>query len=215
ATQVNVGGSLALLERAITHAVPRFIFGSSTSVYGTAGTAAPISEQVGAAPADVYGGAKRAIEIVGDNLHRNGNIQFVALRIATVIGPGARNTSSLWRSDIFEKLGSRDRISLPYDSDDPLTVVHVDDVARMLTMLAAVKSPQHTAYNTPAEMLTAGELKRTIESLAPETQIELTGRTRPLASLSDGSRFMREFGFQITPLQQSLRAELLRRCNQI
>src|SRR5690348_7680169 len=45
ATQMNVGASLALFERAIAHGVRRFVFGSSTSVYGIAGTGAPISEQ--------------------------------------------------------------------------------------------------------------------------------------------------------------------------
>ena len=70
ATQVNVGGSMALLQRATAHGVRRFVFGSSTSVYGSAGTDAPISEQTPAAPTDVYGAAKRAVEIVGETLHR-------------------------------------------------------------------------------------------------------------------------------------------------
>ncbi len=215
ATQVNVTGSMALLDRAVRHGVQRFVFGSSSSVYGAAGTSAPISESAAAAPIDAYGAAKQAVEIVGENLQRNGTIQFVALRIATVIGPGARNTSSPWRAEIFEKLGSNQRISLPYAKNDLLTVVHVDDVARMLVTLTQPNPIQHTIYNTPAELLTASDLKHSVESIAPETHIELTGRTRPLAPLADGSRFAREFGFQITPLEQHLRARLRQGCEQI
>jgi len=215
ATDVNVGGSMALLERATAHGVRRFILGSSTSVYGSAGTNAPISEQTPAAPIDVYGAAKRAVEIVGENLQKNGSIEFVALRIGTVIGPGARNTSSPWRSEIFEKLGSNKNISLPYAPDDPLTVVHVNDVARMLVTIAHAKSVQHILYNTPAELLTAAQLKQAVEFAAPETHIELSGRTRPLAPLADGSRFRREFAFEITPVQQSLRAALPQSSKQI
>ncbi|GEM_PF-1913524 len=215
ATRVNVAGSMALFERAAAHRLQRFVFGSSTSVYGAAGTDAPISEQAPAAPIDVYGAAKRVVEIVGENLYRSGSIEFVALRIATVIGRGARNTSSPWRLQIFEKLGSNEKISLPYEPHDPLTVVHVDDVASMLLALAQAKSLQHTIYNSPAELLSAVSLKQTVESLASETQIEVIGRTRALAPLADGSRFTQEFGFQITSLQQSLRAALLRTAKQI
>jgi nucleoside-diphosphate-sugar epimerase len=155
------------------------------------------------------------IEIVGENLQKNGSIEFMALRIATVIGPGARNTSSPWRSEIFERLGSKPSICLPYAPDDPLTVVNVNDVARMLVTLAQAKSVQHILYNTPAELLTAAQLKRAVEFTAPETHVELSERTRPLAPLADGSRFTREFAFEITPLQHALRAALLRCRNQI
>lgn len=215
AIQVNVGGSLALLERAVSRRIRRFVFGSSTSVYGRAGTAAPISEQMPAAPSDVYGIAKRAVEIVGETLQRNGSIELISLRIATVIGPGARNTSSPWRSEICEKLTTGGKITLPYAEDDPLTVVHVDDVARMLVKLASAQSVQHSVYNTPAELLSAGEIKRTVESIAPDVRIELTGRSRPLAPLADGSRFANEFSFETTRLAESLRNALLHSSNQI
>ena len=215
ATEVNVGASVALLERAVSHRSRRFVFSSSTSVYGTAGTRAPISEQMPAAPIDVYGAGKRAVEIIGETLQRNGSIEFISLRIATVIGPGARNTSSPWRSEIFEKLSTVDKIALPYAQDDPLTVVHVDDVARMLVKLASAGSARHSLYNSPAELLSAGELKRTVESMAPDVRVELTGRSRPLAPLADGSRFANEFSFESTPLADSLRNALLHSSNQI
>jgi nucleoside-diphosphate-sugar epimerase len=168
-----------------------------------------------AAPIDVYGAAKRAVEIVGETLQRNGSIEFISLRIATVIGPGARNTSSPWRSEIFEKLSTADKIALPYAQDDPLTVVKVDDIARMLVKLASAESVQHSLYNTPAELFTAGDVKRIVESIAPEVRIELVGRSRPLAPLADGSRFADEFSFESTPLAVSLRNALLHSSNRI
>jgi hypothetical protein len=58
-------------------------------------------------------------------------------------------------------------------------------------------------------------LKQAVESAAPETHIELSGRTRALAPLADGSRFIQEFGFQITPFEQTLRAALLESGKQI
>ncbi|HWC20397.1 MAG TPA: NAD(P)-dependent oxidoreductase [Terriglobales bacterium] len=212
AARINVSASVQLLENALSAKVKRFVFGSSTSVYGSAGVSSPISEEVPAAPCDVYGAAKRFIEVIGENLQRQEKIEFVSLRIATVVGPGARNTSSPWRSEIFEKLGKKTRptISLPYSSQDPLTVVHVDDTARMLVLLAQANSIKHTVYNTPAELTSAGELKRVVESIDPQIQVELAGRARPLAPLADGTRFAKEFGFEISRLESSLKQQAKR-----
>lgn len=61
-----------------------------------------------------------------------------ALRIATVVGSGARHTASPWRSEIFEKLGTtlEQRIVLPFAADSMISIVHVEDAARMLVLLA-------------------------------------------------------------------------------
>ena len=209
AAGLNIGASLALLEAAIESGVSRFLLASSTSVYGLAGLSSPISEQVAPSPCEVYGAAKRFVEIVGENLHLQKKIQFVSLRIATVVGPGARHTSSPWRSEIFEKLGSRTRqhILLPYFNEDRLTVVRVEDVARMLVLLAKAQTLNHTIYNTPAELTSAGDLKRLVETVDAEVDVELVGRTRPLAPLADGCRFEKEFGLQIMSLESSLRKQ--------
>ena len=94
ATQVNVVGSLNLLEAARRFHVPRLIYGSSISVYGSrrARNQAGVSETEPATPEDVYGAAKRYVEIVGETYRQRFGIQFVALRIASVLGPGALNT---------------------------------------------------------------------------------------------------------------------------
>jgi hypothetical protein len=52
------------------------------SVYGAARDDTPVSEQAPANPVDLYGAAKRYIEIYGQSLARE--TTFVALRIATI-----------------------------------------------------------------------------------------------------------------------------------
>ena len=207
AARINVTSTVALLENAMLSGVRRFVFGSSSSVYGSAGLSAPISEDVPAAPCDVYGAGKLLVEIMGENLRQQNKIEFVSLRIATVFGAGARNTSSPWRSEIFEKLGSgtRQLIPMPYSTEDPLTIVHVDDVARMLVLLARNKSVGSPVYNTPAKLTTAGEVKRLVESVDADMEVQLSGRTRPLAPLADGSKFAEEFGFEMQSLESRLK----------
>jgi nucleoside-diphosphate-sugar epimerase len=207
ATKVNVLATAALLEMTIAHGCRRFVFGSSASVYGPAAALEPVSEEVVPSPTDGYGAAKRYVEIVGEKFGASGAIDFAALRIATVVGPGARNTFSTWRSEIFERVGTgvRQSISLPFACDDPLTLVHVEDVAYMLAAMATRHSLRSWCYNTPAELLSARELKRIIEEIDTDVHVCFTGRTRSLAALTDGSRFVREFEFEAPSLRDRLR----------
>ncbi|HJW99500.1 MAG TPA: NAD(P)-dependent oxidoreductase [Terriglobales bacterium] len=208
ATQMNVCASIALLETAVASGVRRFIFGSSTSVYGSMGLTVPIAEDTPAAPSDTYGGAKRFVEIVGENLSQKRAIEFSALRIATVVGPGARNTSSPWRSELFEKLGTErpQQITLPYCGEDLLTVVHVEDVARMLVAMACSEALTSCVYNTPAELCKAEDLKRWVETADRNVKVVLGGRSRPLAPLADGRKFAMGFDFKMTSIEKRLRS---------
>jgi len=203
ATAVNIAGSANLLEAAAAARVKRFVFGSSMSVYGHAGDGTPLSEDAAAAPVDLYGAGKRYVEIYGETLARRGALSFVALRIATVVGPGARHTASPWRSEIFEKVGSGvpQTIAIPFSAEAILSLVHVEDVARMLVLLATRADAPAPAYNTPAENWTAGALKGFLESLDPNVTVELGGAgqtaTPPVA---DGARFVRDFAWHASTI---------------
>lgn len=215
ATRVNVLATIGLLETAISSGCRRFVFGSSSSVYGTCGLKQPISEDAPAAPCDVYGAGKRFVEIVGSMFSDKRGIEFVALRIATVVGPGARHTSSPWRSEIFEKLGTgaRQTVRLPYLENDPLTLVYVEDIARMLVALAEQQSVRSTIYNSPAELWNAAEIKQFIESLDSNVEVILARRTRALAPLANGQKFVDDFAFAAPSLQDRLRKQATSHCS--
>jgi nucleoside-diphosphate-sugar epimerase len=209
ATAVNISGSIGLLRAAVAAGCRRFVFGSSTSVYGSEGLTQPISEDVPPSPNDVYGAAKRYVEIVGEVLAEKSLVEFTGLRMATVVGSGARNTSSPWRSEIFDKLGTgtSQSIALPYSPDDLLTLVHVEDVARMLVALVQKPVLQRRFYNTPAEVWRVAELKRTIENIDLSVKMVLTGRKR-LAPLADGKAFVDEFNFPMPAITDRLRRQV-------
>ena len=98
---VNLTGSLNLLRESIRHKVKRFVFASSVSVYGLKRRSlGPSTEEDSPAPDEPYGASKRAIEMVGESLSQSGAIEFVALRIARVVGPGIKKTSSPWRAQM-------------------------------------------------------------------------------------------------------------------
>lgn len=201
ASRVNVLGSATLLESAAAFGVRRFVFGSSISVYCAAQDAV-----------DIYGAGKRYIETYGQILAERTGLQFAALRIATVVGPGARHTASPWRSEIFEKLGRgiASRIAIPFAADAILSLVHVEDAGRMLTLLATQADVPSTIYDTPSENWLLRDLKAVVEALDGNLRVEFDDTGQPSAPpLANGARFVCDFAWQAPPLRDRLAARLL------
>jgi nucleoside-diphosphate-sugar epimerase len=82
----NVTGTLTLLEEAIAAGVERFVFTSSTSVFGRALVPAPgepaawITEEVTDLPRNIYGVTKKAAEDLCELVHRDSGLACVILR---------------------------------------------------------------------------------------------------------------------------------------
>jgi nucleoside-diphosphate-sugar epimerase len=200
--EVNLTGSVNVLSSAARAGIRRFVFGSSLSVYGLS-QPSWLAKEDNAVPDEPYGGSKRAIELIGDKLARNGAIEFFSLRIARVIGPGSgKTTSSPWRSQILEN-GRHDAIRLPYAPEARLALVHVEDVARMLIVLLDAENVQHSSYNTVAEVWTAAELKEAIESVR-RIKVDLMKPYTHGGPICDGALFGHEFNFAITGLRDRL-----------
>lgn len=86
----NVTGTLSLLEAARRHPVERFLFASSSTVYGR-GAAAPFVEDAPlGVPASPYGASKRSAEVMGQTYHQLFGVPFVSLRLFNVYGPRLR-----------------------------------------------------------------------------------------------------------------------------
>jgi nucleoside-diphosphate-sugar epimerase len=206
ATRVNIQGSVNLLEMAREFGVRRFIFGSSLSVYGTWPQDQVVSETDRAAPEDLYGAAKLYVEQLGAAYRRANGLNFASLRIGRVVGPGARSTTSAWRSEIFENLrGTGATIEIPYAASERILLVHVDDVATMLLELLRAERLEHAVYNAACESVMVGELKSALERLNPRLRVtlaghEVVGNPRRV----DWSRLAAEFGFKAVPIFEQL-----------
>ncbi len=200
ATQVNVNGSLYLLALAREFGVKRLVFGSSLSIYGTCPADEWVAESYKATPEDEYGYTKLVGERLGLSYAEFQCVEFVSLRIGRVVGPGARSTTSSWRSEIFEFLSERRpvEIRIPYVGTERILLVHVDDVARSLVKLVEAPELSHTIYNAPCESVVVGELKQHVEALNRNISVvlgdaEAEGNPRRV----DWSRFQNEFGVEI------------------
>jgi nucleoside-diphosphate-sugar epimerase len=208
ATEVNVRGSLNVLEMARQFGVRRVVFGSSLSVYGTCPTERVVSEVDRAAPEDLYGAAKVYVEQLGAAYTRYG-VEFVSLRIGRVVGPGAQSATSAWRSEIFELLQAKSttKIALPYIASERILLVHVEDVAKILVTLLRASELRHSVYNACCESVVVGDLKQHVEGLNPNLQVTLcdaaaVGNPRVI----DCSRFSGEFDFRMPSIFEQLQA---------
>ncbi|HYK42259.1 MAG TPA: GDP-mannose 4,6-dehydratase [Thermoanaerobaculia bacterium] len=88
--EVNCVGTLYLLEASVAHGKPRFLFASSSSVYGTS-SRLPFSEDDPVdQPVSPYAATKRAGELHVSVFHRLHGLEAVCLRFFTVYGPRQR-----------------------------------------------------------------------------------------------------------------------------
>jgi len=87
---VNIRGTLSLLEFARDRRIPQFVFASSSSVYGVS-PALPWSESERVPlPISPYAATKLSGELLGHVYSELYGIRFIALRLFTVFGPRQR-----------------------------------------------------------------------------------------------------------------------------
>jgi UDP-glucuronate 4-epimerase len=88
--EVNVMGTIGLLELAKTHGVKKILYASSSSVYGN-NTKVPFSEADNVDfPVSPYAATKKAGELLCYNYHYLYNLSVACLRFFTVYGPRQR-----------------------------------------------------------------------------------------------------------------------------
>lgn len=86
---VNVGGTVALLQAMVAHSVTRLVFSSSCSIYGDGG-AGPLTEADAARPTNPYARSKWICEqVIADTCRRHPEMRALALRYFNPAGAHA------------------------------------------------------------------------------------------------------------------------------
>jgi|SRR5579862_6877559 len=198
ATEVNILGTLNVLEAARTFRISRVVFASSVSIYGSKPAEDEICETDYTAPEDMYGAAKKYIEVLGNAYRQNYGIEFVTLRIPIVVGSGPGTPTSAWRTDLLNALGEQRQreILIPFRADETLSIVHVRDLANAVSMLLTAPVTAHSTYNAPCEVWRLPDLKKEVESL--NAQVCVTFGDRAVSGFPrrlNCDRFKSEFRF--------------------
>lgn len=89
-TDVNIVGSVNLLEAAKQTACTNFVFASTSSAYGHTQQLPFTETDPSNAPLSAYPASKKAIELMGYTYHNLHDLNFTAVRFFSVYGPRAR-----------------------------------------------------------------------------------------------------------------------------
>jgi UDP-glucuronate 4-epimerase len=144
--RVNVEGTAVMQELAREHGVQRFLFASSSSVYGNA-TPLPAREDAPAiTPESPYAASKRGAELVASALSlRTPAMPCVALRFFTVYGPRQRPEMAI---TLFTRAVLAHKPLLVFgDGSMRRDFTHVDDIVRGVLAALDRAPPGFRAYN--------------------------------------------------------------------
>ena len=88
--QVNITGSVNLLEAAKQQETGNFVFASTSSIYGKTPNVPFVEDDACNLPLSAYPASKKAIELLGYTYHNLHGMNFTAVRFFSVYGPRAR-----------------------------------------------------------------------------------------------------------------------------
>src|SRR5215472_13554252 len=144
---VNLDGTMRLAAAAKQAGVPRFLFSSSCSLYGAAGSAA-VAEDGDMFPVTPYGeskvAAERELSLLADD-----NFSPTYLRNATAYGASTRLRLDIVVNNLTAVAMTTGKVHLESDGTPWRPLVHIEDISRaFLAMLSAPREVVHDeAFN--------------------------------------------------------------------
>ncbi|WP_432798652.1 NAD-dependent epimerase/dehydratase family protein [Poriferisphaera sp. WC338] len=127
-TDVNIVGSVNLLEAARLTETPNFVFASTSSIYGHTKTLPFIETDACNAPLSAYPASKKAIEMMGYTYHNLHELNFTSLRFFSVYGRRAR--PDMMPFMITDRLVKGETITLFNAGDMKRDWTYVEDIAQ-------------------------------------------------------------------------------------
>jgi UDP-glucuronate 4-epimerase len=197
--RVNIEGTAVVQELARERGIERFLFASSSSVYGNA-TPLPAREDAPAmVPESPYAASKRGAELVASSICLNAPaMRCAALRFFTVYGPRQRPEMAITRFMRAALAGQP--IKLFGEGSMRRDFTHVHDIVRgVVAALDAKGSPGFRAYN-----LGSGapiDLRGLVAAIATTAGVTLRVETEPVplgdvdATFADIARARDELGW--------------------
>lgn len=171
AVEVNVGGTLNILEASRRMGVKKIVFASSGAVYGP--RTDPIDEDSPILPSvSLYGTTKFLGEVLLKHYNDLYGIPFVALRYWGIYGPGEVHSPGV--AEVIKRIEStidgRDVVIDEVGVDDRRHFLFVKDAARATVRALTAANTEHSVFNIaggPDSYVTFGQFHRIIKTLHP------------------------------------------------
>jgi nucleoside-diphosphate-sugar epimerase len=124
-TKNNIATTQRLLEAAKSVPIKRFIYASSSSVYGLC-PQLPMEETSALKPFSPYGVTKLAAENLCFLYHKNYGVPCISLRFFTVYGPGQRPDMAFHK--FFKSIAQDKEITIYGDGQQTRDFTYIDDI---------------------------------------------------------------------------------------
>lgn len=134
---VNVNGTLPLLDAARDVALPQFVLASTSSVYGRSERIPFVETDACDRPVSPYSASKRAAELLAYTYHHLYGLNVTALRFFTVYGPRGRPDMMAYK--VLDSIHSGRQVPLYNGGQMHRDWTYVDDIVAGVT--AAVERP--------------------------------------------------------------------------
>ena len=195
--RTNLEASALLINEAVKHEIPRFVFTSSIAVYGR--NQVPMSEDMVPMPEDPYGISKYAVELDLASAHELFGLEYTIFRPHNVYGE-RQNISDRYRNviGIFMNNVLRE-LPMPVFGDGLQTRAfsHVSDVAPVIARAPQVAGATNETFNIGADQpYSILELAEVIaETFEVPMQLEhLPARNEVIHAFSDHDKVNAVFG---------------------
>ncbi len=208
---VNVRGTAVQLEAARKAGVKRFIFASSSSVYGDQSKVPFCESDATERPLSPYGASKKAGETICYSTHHLYDMSIACLRFFTVYGPRQRPDLAIRK---FAELALADKPLPVYgDGSSRRDYTHINDILSgirgAMDWCSASEEPRYGIFNLGSSNPIT--LKDLLDSLAESLQLPLKHKSLPFQSgdvfqtYADTSLAERELGFRHSvPFEEGL-----------
>jgi nucleoside-diphosphate-sugar epimerase len=145
--EVNVAGTVNLLQTAVKSKVKRFVFASSTAVYGDA-QVLPVKENTVLKPISPYAASKAACEAYCSGFAGCYGLDAVALRFFNVFGLGNENNPySGVITKFLRKALNGEVLTVDGNGEQTRDFIYVSDVADALICALTGKDLRGNAFN--------------------------------------------------------------------
>jgi nucleoside-diphosphate-sugar epimerase len=178
---VNLEGTLTLARAAKQAGVERFLFASSCSLYGSAGSAC-LAEDAELLPVTPYGeckvAAERALSLLAED-----SFSPTYLRNATAYGASPRLRLDIVVNNLTAVAMTTGQVLLESDGSPWRPLVHVEDISRVF--LAVLEAPRELVHNEtfnvgrPKDNVQVRDIAAMVRDAVPGSKVAFTDGAGP------------------------------------
>ncbi len=202
AVDINVNGTVNLLEACRRYGICRMVFGSSVAVYGRRDDL--MHEDDPPSPGiSVYGETKRLGEILGARYSALYGSEFIALRYSGIFGPGAAASRGMALArHLIKSTAEKPHVEVPdVSGDETVHLTYLTDAVQATRLIALRDGPlPHTVYNIggPDEnLLSLRQFHDAVRRVVPSAgDVHYAGPAARSLGPLDTSRLRADLGFR-------------------